>query len=113
MSHGPNVLKKRHTLGAPQPAADVPTSSSTAAAMFAARVRFCEPAQPKREESKEERKRREKEEKREKDKAKSRFPAGMSLDGVFATDPAEVSREGDVARKSSVKTSGRKLSKRR
>lgn len=68
ISHGPNVLKKRHTLGGPQPLTDVPASNTTAA-MFAARVRFSEPPPP-RTESKEERKRREKEEKRERDREK-------------------------------------------
>ena len=126
MSHGPKVLKKRHTIGA-QPPSEVAASNATAA-LFAARVRFAEPV---REETKEERKRREKEEakrekeeakrekeeaKREKERARAGLPREIPLQGLFTPDyvkEAELAREREAARTASSKPSGRKLSKRR
>ncbi|KAI0801033.1 hypothetical protein C8Q74DRAFT_1214769 [Fomes fomentarius] len=120
ISHGPKVLKKRHTIGAPQPA-EVPASNASAA-MFAARVRFAEPVM---QETKEERKRREKEEakrekeeaKREKERAKAGLPRAIPLQGIFTPDyvkEAELAREREVrAAAGSKSSSSRKLSKRR
>ncbi|KAI0756768.1 hypothetical protein C8Q80DRAFT_1264788 [Daedaleopsis nitida] len=133
MSHGPNLLKKRHTLGAPSSgpaqgdAGDAGGSNATAA-MFAARVRF---AEPPKEETKEERKRREKEEakrekeaakrekeeaKREKERAKATHRE-IPMQGMFQLDymrETEVAREREMAHMSAAaKASGRKLSKRR
>ena len=144
MSHGPKVLKKRHTTSGPPsapvaiPAAgagEIPASNTTAA-LFAARVRFADPA--KKEETKEERRRREKEEARrakerekaEKEQAKAKAKAkereredagagrgGGLLGAVFVRDhvkEAELAREREVAKASAAaKASGRKLSKRR
>ncbi|RDX51113.1 hypothetical protein OH76DRAFT_1455045 [Lentinus brumalis] len=127
MNQGPKVLRKRHTVGAPQP--EVPPAPSNAtAAMFAARVRF---AEPPKEETKEERKKREKEEarrqkeqaklekeeaKREKERSKA-MPREIPLQGMFKPDyakEAELAREREMAaRMNSSKTAGRKLSKRR
>ena len=127
MSHGPKVLRKRHTVGGAQPDVEAAPSNATAA-MFAARVRF---AEPPKEETKEERKRREKEEarrakerarlekeeaKREKERAKA-IPREIPLQGIFTPDyvkEAELAREREMAaRASSSKAAGRKLSKRR
>ncbi|RPD57057.1 hypothetical protein L227DRAFT_507479 [Lentinus tigrinus ALCF2SS1-6] len=128
MSHGPKLLRKRHTVGGTQP--DVPAASSNAtAAMFAARVRF---AEPPKEETKEERKRREKEEakrqkeqaklekeeaKREKERSKA-MPRDIPLQGIFKPDyvkEAELARDREMAAQmsSSKSSAGRKLSKRR
>ena len=58
MSHGPKVLRKRHTTTASAIAPTETSASNTTAAMFAARVRFAEPLAPK-EETKEEQKKEE------------------------------------------------------
>ena len=126
--HGPKLLRKKHTSGAPQ--AEPPSSSSAAvpsamassgtAATFSAKVRF---AEPPREETKEERKKREKEEarrekeeaKREKARAKSGARPEIPLQGIFAVDyikEAELARQREFAKLDGAKT-GRKLSKRR
>ncbi|KAI0639645.1 hypothetical protein C8Q77DRAFT_1152609 [Trametes polyzona] len=132
ISHGPKVLKKRHTTGSaplpvPLPAAGEIPASNTTAALFAARVRF---AEPPREETKEERKRREKEEARRakerekaeraraKEQAHSRSNSHGVLGGIFVRDQvkeAELAREREAAKaQASAKSSaGRKLSKRR
>lgn len=123
MSQGPKVLKKRHTVSAPVLEPDAP-SSNTTAAIFAARVRFAEPA---REETKEARKQREKTAAREKEEAKKREKeeakraakrekemqkAGGNVErpsqGIFAPDYPEMREQARAAR-----ASGRKLSKRR
>ena len=122
MSHGPKVLKKRHTMGGAPQAPEASASNATAA-MFAARVRF---AEPPREETKEERRRREKEEarrekeaaKREKERAKTgMFRPEIPLQGIFAPDyvkEAEIARDREAVRMASAKaSSSRKLSKRR
>ena len=125
ISHGPKLLRKKHTAGAPQPEPSM--ASNATAAVFAAKVRFAEPA---REETREERKKREKEAarrekedaKREKERAKTRLPPEVPLQGVFAVDyvkEAEIAREREFAKASaaaaaaSSSKSGRKLSKRR
>ncbi|KAI1789768.1 hypothetical protein LXA43DRAFT_892270 [Ganoderma leucocontextum] len=118
ISHGPKLLRKKHTSGAPQPESSMP--SNTTAAMFAAKVRF---AEPPREETREERKKREKEEtkrereeaKREKERAKSGQPPEIPLQGIFAVDyvkEAELAREREFAKMGGAKAA-RKLSKRR
>ncbi|KAH9898162.1 hypothetical protein C8Q73DRAFT_663929 [Cubamyces lactineus] len=130
MSHGPKVLRKRHTTsGAPPPPSssgpaplEIPTSNATAA-LFAARVRFADPG---KEETKEERKRREKgearrakeREKAEKEQAKAKAKAkereredaggrggggGGLLGAVFVRDhvkEAELAREREMAKAS-------------
>ncbi|KAI0652087.1 hypothetical protein C8Q79DRAFT_1005316 [Trametes meyenii] len=88
MSHGPRLLRKRHTTGGalplplpvPLPAPGEIPASNTTAALFAARVRF---ADPPREETKEERKRREKEEARrakEREKAEREWARARAKD---------------------------------
>ncbi|OSC99434.1 hypothetical protein PYCCODRAFT_1427123 [Trametes coccinea BRFM310] len=137
MNHGPKVLRKKHasTSAAGPPvspgnpplmpagggAGEIPASNTTAA-LFAARVRFAEPA---REETKEEKKRREKEEARrakEREKAerareKERGGGGGLLGAIFSRDhakEAELAREREREMASAAaKSSGRKLSKRR
>ncbi|KAM5530729.1 hypothetical protein V8D89_015589 [Ganoderma adspersum] len=126
--HGPKLLRKKHTSGAPQPeppsssSAPLPSAmtSSGTAATFSAKVRF---AEPPREETKEERKKREKEEarrekeeaRREKARAKSGARPEIPLQGIFAVDyikEAELARQREFAKMDGAKT-GRKLSKRR
>ncbi|KAI9060531.1 hypothetical protein FKP32DRAFT_1760200 [Trametes sanguinea] len=130
MNHGPKVLRKKHAstsavppVAGPGAPGEIPASNTTAA-LFAARVRFAEPA---KEESKEERRRREKEEarrakEREKaERAREKERGGGGLFGaIFVRDhvkEAELAREREMAKASAAaaaaKSSGRKLSKRR